>query len=88
LFEVKIITPEETVLRCSAGHLVAPGIMKGRFGILKDHAPLFSLLEKGRLRIDIKGGDKKYFSIQGGILEVADNRVTILMDALPGQEEA
>jgi len=50
----------------------------GLIGILTDRAPLLVKLGKGPLRIDLSGGEKRYFYIEGGIAQMKDNRLTVV----------
>jgi F-type H+-transporting ATPase subunit epsilon len=49
----------------------------GSFQILNDHAALVSTLEKGTLT-----ADKEVFQIEGGVVEVLNNKVLILAEGI------
>jgi F-type H+-transporting ATPase subunit epsilon len=81
-FQLQVFTQEKKVLEQEVVGLVAPGA-NGYFGVLADHAPLVSVLGKGRLEVTVKeGSPKAIYEVTGGFLEVADNKAVILADAL------
>lgn len=83
---VEIITGERVVYEePDVDMVVAPGA-DGSLGILPNHAPLFSLLSLGELRV-IKGGDEQSLAVFGGFLEIANDHVRILADAAERAEE-
>jgi len=55
-----------------------PGIVSP-FQVLPNHAPLLSVLDKGTIKIKINGQFKN-FDIDGGIVEVKNNKLRILID--------
>lgn len=82
---VLVITPEQVVYDRDARFVVVPGT-EGELGILPGHAPLITLLKGGLMRIGQDVEESK-FVISGGLLEVRDNRVTVLTGAAehPGE---
>lgn len=83
---VEIVTGERVVYSESGVDMVvAPGA-EGQLGILPRHAPLFSLLAGGELRIK-RGTDQEILTVFGGFLEVSNNRVLILSDTAERIEE-
>ncbi|MCX6284428.1 MAG: ATP synthase F1 subunit epsilon [Bacteroidetes bacterium] len=78
--KVDIITPDATLFTGDQVELVQlPGI-DGSFEILKDHAPLISILKKGRIKLQNKNEKEQYFEIKGGVIEVLYNKVLILAE--------
>jgi F-type H+-transporting ATPase subunit epsilon len=73
---VEIITPDRKVFAGEASVVTLPGI-DGSFQILNDHAALVSTLEKGTL-----SADKDVFQIEGGVVEVLNNKVLILAEGI------
>lgn len=71
-----IITPDQKVFSGEVEIVTLPGT-NGSFQILKDHAPVVSTLGKGTLL-----ADKQAFVIDGGVVEVANNKVLVLAEAL------
>jgi F-type H+-transporting ATPase subunit epsilon len=70
-----IYTPERTILDKMVSKVSLPGTM-GRFMVLKDHAPLISSLEEGRI-IFVSGGVEENVDIESGFVEIAYNKVTV-----------
>lgn len=57
-----------------------PGI-SGSFEVLDRHAPLVSALKPGRLKVlKDKQNSLVNFDIQGGFVEVLNNKVTVLVE--------
>jgi len=78
---VEIITPDAVVFSGENVQLVQlPGI-DGSFEVLDHHAPLISVLRKGRVKIVTKGEkEEHFFEIKGGVIEVLNNKVLILAE--------
>ncbi|MEW5766210.1 MAG: ATP synthase F1 subunit epsilon [bacterium] len=77
--KVSVTTPEGVALEKDQVDMVVARGEEGELGILRRHTPLISNLVKGELRIR-KGQDTAYLDIGGGLIEVLENRVTILAD--------
>jgi len=77
--QVEIVTGERVVYQDdSVDMVVAPGA-DGTLGILPRHAPLFSLLKSGELRIK-KGGEEDHFVVFGGFIQVTREKVVVMAD--------
>ncbi len=76
---VEIVTPDMKVFEGEARHVQLPGA-NGRFGILKNHAPIISTLVKGKVKVQVKDGDMHTFEITGGVVEVNANKVIVLAE--------
>ena len=70
-----ILTPEKTLLEKRVSKVSLPGT-KGRFMVLKNHAPLISSLEEGDIMLESEGIEYKIF-IVSGFADVHDNTVTV-----------
>ena len=70
-----IYSPERTILEKMVSKVSLPGSM-GRFMVLKDHAPLISSLEEGRI-VFMSGGVEGNVDIVSGFVEIAFNKVTV-----------
>lgn len=79
--KVEIVTPDSAIFTGDQVRLVQlPGI-DGSFEILNNHAPMISVLGKGKIKVLNK--DEKeplYFDIQGGVIEVLSNRILVLAE--------
>ncbi len=73
---VEIITPDRKVFSAEVSVVTLPGV-NGSFQILNDHAAIVSTLAKGEL-----SGDKEVFQIEGGVVEVLNNRVLVLTEGV------
>lgn len=84
---LKVVTPQRTVLDIDSVEVVtAPG-SEGELGILPHHAPLLTKLNSGIVSYTI-GGKKRYLALEGAFMEVAFNQVSILADSAILPEEA
>ncbi|MEP2025182.1 MAG: ATP synthase F1 subunit epsilon [Reichenbachiella sp.] len=81
---LEIITPDENVFEGEVESAMFPG-SDGSFQVLNDHAPLVSSVGKGDVKI-IKLHDKKteeiHFSIDGGVVEVLNNKILVLAESI------
>lgn len=74
---LEIVTPEKTLYSNDVKYVNIPG-SKGKFGILKNHAPVISTLEKGKIKV-IENDDKElFFEVNGGVVEVLKNNIIVL----------
>lgn len=78
---LEIITPEKRLFEGSVKIIRVPGI-NGPFAILDNHAPIISLLEAGKIKVDKTDGNTDIFQIKSGIIEVKNNKIIILADEL------
>ncbi|MDO6595668.1 hypothetical protein Q4512_02005 [Oceanihabitans sp. 2_MG-2023] len=90
---LEIVSPEATLFKGDVTSITVPGL-NGEFELLKDHAPIVSLLKEGNVKIygDIsleeevqdkftKGSDKgTWLAINSGTLEINNNKVIVLAD--------
>jgi F-type H+-transporting ATPase subunit epsilon len=77
--KLEIITPEQSLFSGEVSLVQLPGI-DGSFEILKDHAPLISVLGKGKVKVQDMQKQLQYFEIKGGVVEVLRNKVLILAE--------
>lgn len=58
--------------------------LDGEIGVLQDHMPLVSVATNGviMVRRDAKDADRdrEFFAISGGVIEVSDNKLRVLVD--------
>ncbi|MCB0397938.1 MAG: ATP synthase F1 subunit epsilon [Flavobacteriales bacterium] len=78
--DLQIVTPDANLYSGEASMVEVPGT-NGKFQVLNNHAPIISTLTKGQVRI--KGADNKEqsFAIDGGVIEVLNNKVTVLAES-------
>jgi F-type H+-transporting ATPase subunit epsilon len=76
MLKVSLISPESVLFEGDTDSVVAPAF-DGEVGILTGHAPMMTLLGRGELRL---GGLGKKFKIEGGFLQVADDKVTVVTE--------
>ncbi len=75
--QLDIVTPDEQVYTGEIKLVKLPGV-DGSFEILKNHAPLISTLEKGKIKIIEADNEVKFFEINDGVVEVQNNKVIVL----------
>ena len=80
-FRLIVLTQEKAVIDRQVVSVTAPG-SEGYLGIWKDHAPLVTALQPGKLSVKPDATHEIDYAISGGYLEVSGNRVTILADSL------
>lgn len=82
---LEIITPDEKIFEGEVESTTFPG-SDGSFQILNGHAPLISSLAAGDVKI-VSMVDKKlqetHYAIDGGIVEVLNNKVVVLAESVP-----
>jgi len=89
---LEIVSPEATLFAGEVTSVTVPGI-HGEFQMLSDHAPIVSLLQEGKVKIDgtieINEEHEKKFSsedgktvleINSGTIEMKDNKIIVLAD--------
>ncbi len=82
IFNLEIITPQEKVFEGQVNAVVAPAVY-GYLGVLANHAPMISLLTNGRLTYrNLQGQTTSHDCPEGGVLEVKENQVTVLLPGL------
>jgi F-type H+-transporting ATPase subunit epsilon len=79
--KIEIITPDKKVFEGDIKSVRVPG-KKGSFQVLKDHAPIISTLENGKVIIVDQDNAEKIFEIQGGVIEVKANKIILLADSV------
>jgi F-type H+-transporting ATPase subunit epsilon len=77
--KLEIITPDKKVFSGEATAVTFPGT-EGQFQVLNNHAALVSTLGKGN--IIVEGNTKETFIVDGGVVEVLNNNVLVLAEAI------
>lgn len=81
--QLEILTPDNKVFSGDVTFVNLPGT-NGYFEILQNHAPLISTLEKGEIKIR-NGNTEKNIMIDGGLVEVLNNKIIVLAEAVLSQ---
>ena len=82
-----ILTPEKKLFSGEVYGVQMPGI-SGNFEVLEKHAPLVSALKAGRIKVwKDKQSHFSFFEIEGGFVEVLNNKVTVLVEGATTVEE-
>ncbi|MCG2461546.1 F0F1 ATP synthase subunit epsilon [Flavobacteriaceae bacterium F89] len=90
---LEIVSPEATLFSGDVISVTVPGV-DGEFQMFNDHAPMVSLLQQGKVKIEgnvqISEAYEKKFSkdvsgktilpITSGTIEMKDNRIIVLAD--------
>ncbi|MFZ0454110.1 MAG: ATP synthase F1 subunit epsilon [Ignavibacteriaceae bacterium] len=79
--KIEIITPDKVIFKGEIISVTVPGL-KGRFQVLKNHAPLVSIFEIGMVEVVTPDKNSSYYATGGGTIEVLNNNVLILGDSL------
>jgi len=78
---VSVVTPEGSAYEGEASKVVVPAF-DGEMAIYPLHAPLVGVLGYGELRVTRPDDVTEYFYLAGGVVQVADNEVSILAEAV------
>ena len=78
-FSLEIISPQQTVFNDEIELCILPGI-EGDFGILKNHMPFLTTLRIGIAYIYKNKNIIETFLVNGGIVEVSNNKCTLLSE--------
>ncbi|MFT4737963.1 MAG: F-type H+-transporting ATPase subunit epsilon [Cyclobacteriaceae bacterium] len=81
---IEVVTPDEKIYTGEVESATFPG-SDGSFQVLNNHAPMISTLGKGDMKL-VKLVDKKTeevtYDIEGGVVEVLNNKVTVLAERI------
>jgi F-type H+-transporting ATPase subunit epsilon len=77
---VEVVTPEKRVWSGTAS-MVSARTLDGDLGILPEHTQLLGVLVPGKVSIKATDGSMQEFTLAGGFISVAKNKVSILGDA-------
>jgi len=75
---LEIVTPRGSVVSEDVDIVTAPGYA-GEFGVLANHAPLLSTIKIGVLNYR-QDGKEHTLMVSGGFCEVANNKITFLVE--------
>jgi F-type H+-transporting ATPase subunit epsilon len=79
--ELEILTPEKKLFSGNVYGVQLPGI-SGSFEVLEKHASMVSALGPGNMKVlnDKSGSNNTTYRINGGFMEVLNNRVIVLVE--------
>ena len=78
---LEIFTPSKLAYTAGVKAVTIPGTV-GSFQVLHNHAPLISTFEPGAIKVIVDDNNTIFFCTSGGTVEVLDNKVKVLADAL------
>ena len=76
---LELITPEKKVFQGEVNSVQLPGT-NGKFEVLNNHAPIISTLTKGHVRVIDRNNKTEFYKINGGVIEMQNNKIIILAD--------
>jgi F-type H+-transporting ATPase subunit epsilon len=76
---LEILTPDKKIFSGEVYGVQLPGI-GGMFEVLDKHAPIVSALKAGNLKILKEKNSFYQYKIQGGFVEVINNKTTVLVE--------
>ena len=79
-FDLNIISAESKVFEGEVENVLVPG-MVGNFLVLRNHAPCISSIRPGFLEFSEDASKKQKYFVSGGIIEVMNNVVSVLVDS-------
>ena len=82
---LEILTPDKKIYSGEVYGVQLPGI-DGMFEVLEKHAPLVSALKAGRLKILRDKNATSVYEIQGGFVEVLNNKTMVLVEGAAEQQ--
>jgi F-type H+-transporting ATPase subunit epsilon len=79
MMNLEIITPEKQLFNGEVTSVKFPGTT-GEFEILNNHAPIISTLSEGEIRVITSGNNTEKFLINGGVIEMQNNKIIVLAE--------
>ena len=79
-FELSVISAESKVFEGEVENVLVPG-MVGDFLVLPNHAPCISSIRPGFVEFSDGSSNKHRYFVSGGITEVTNNTVSLLVDS-------
>ena len=76
---IEIVTPDTTIFTGEINLAQLPGL-DGSFEIMNNHAPLISVLKKGKIKVVDRQNLLQYFEVKGGVVEVQRNKILVLAE--------
>ena len=79
-FDLTIISAESKIFEGEVENVLVPGMI-GDFLVLSNHAPCISSIRPGFLEFTEGTSKKQRYFVSGGIIEVINNTVSVLVDS-------
>jgi F-type H+-transporting ATPase subunit epsilon len=86
LLHLEIVTPGKIDYSGDVQNFTAPGA-EGSFQILPNHAPFITNLQVGKVKFITKDGDEKVYATSGGVVEIHENRISMLAETIEAKEK-
>lgn len=83
--QLEIVALEKTLQTATVDSVTIPGL-DGDFSVLPGHTPFLSALRTGVMTIRSNGATKRY-AVNGGYIEVLDNKVIVLTQTVEAEDE-
>lgn len=84
--EVEIVTPRRQLFAGEVEMITLPGA-DGQMGVLRNHAPLLTILNIGEIVLHLPDGRQDYIAVSGGVVEVRPNKVIVLAQSAERADE-
>ena len=68
MMNLTVLTPDKTLFKGLVTSVKIPGAL-GEFQVLKNHAPIVSALEHGKVTIVVADGEVEYYDAESGDIE-------------------
>lgn len=85
-FLLEVVTHERAVVLTEVEQALLPG-KSGRFGVLKNHAPIMAALTIGILEFGPRVGKRRKIALGGGFAEMHANRLVVMANTAELAEE-
>lgn len=77
--QAKILSPNKVIFEGTCKLMQFPG-KDGLFEILDNHDNMIAVLSQGKIKMEMEDGSKQYYEIKGGVLEVGNNKASVLVE--------
>ena len=78
-FHFELVSPEKLLFSGDVEAVVVPGL-EGQFTVMKDHAPVMTVLKAGIVEIDETASKTTKLFVRGGFADIAGGVLTILAE--------
>jgi F-type H+-transporting ATPase subunit epsilon len=90
MIHFQLVTLSGTKFEDDVYEVVVP-TLDGQIGVLQDHMPLISVATTGAIAVRRNPRDadsaREFFAINGGAVEIVDNRIRVLVDEADNADE-